>query len=146
MFFIKFSIISKHKKTITLFCTPSPLLSRKFCTPFERKKSNLHPLPLKKGAFCTPLFFLSKYAFLHRKETADDTKRFCGFTIFVLKSSFWMVLRAFFIFMLFPCIASASIAGASIVSASIVSATHTIVQALNRSGIDIENKNALWYN
>ena len=52
-----------------------------------------------------------------------------------------MVLRAFFIFMLFPRIASATTAGASIASAR-----PAIVQALNRSGIDIENKNALWYN
>lgn len=78
---------------------------------------------------------------LFQKETADDTKRFCGFTIFVLKSSFLIVLRAFFIFMRFPCIASATTAGAGIASV-----THTIVQTLNRSGIDIENKNALWYN
>ncbi|MBE6679052.1 MAG: hypothetical protein E7598_00860 [Ruminococcaceae bacterium] len=76
-----------------------------------------------------------------KKETADDTKRCCGFAIFVLKSSFSMILRAFFIFMPFPRIASATTAGAGIASA-----THTIVQVLNRSGIDIENKNALWYN
>ena len=48
-----------------------------------------------------------------------------------------MVLRAFFIFMRFPCIASATTAGASIASA-----THTIVQALNPSGID--NSHALY--
>ena len=41
-----------------------------------------------------------------------------------------MVLRAFFIFILFPRIASATTA-----SAGIASAKHTIVQALNRSGI-----------
>ena len=89
----------------------------------------------------SPLFIVQVLKAFFKKETADDTKRFCGFTIFVLKSSFLMVLRAFFVFMPFPRIASATTAGASIVSA-----THTIVQALNRSGIDIENKNALWYN
>ncbi len=36
-----------HKKTITLFCTPSPLLNRKFCTPS----------PSKKGRFAPPCFF-----------------------------------------------------------------------------------------
>ena len=40
--------------------------------------------------------------------------------------------------MLFTRIASATTAGVSIASA-----THTIVQRFNRSGIDIENKNAL---
>ena len=75
------------------------------------------------------LFIVQVLTPFFKKETADDTKRFCGFAIFVLKSSFLMVLRAFFIFMPFPRIASATTAGAGITSTP-----PTIVQALNHSG------------